>query len=271
MKRVISIVNHKGGVGKTATAFNLAGVLSEKYNVLLIDIDPQATLTNSFGIDYATTKEHGIHKLLNGDLQIEDVMLETSIKNIYLIPSNLLLADYEMKLLMAVGSEYTLASKLKRLQTIEEEAGIEFEYVIIDCPPSLGFYTYNSLVASQYVLIPVQTQFPAVFGLPSIIETIKLIEERLGKTTKILGIVPTMFDGRTSQSKEVTEYLREEFRRPKSPENYTTETIIRVSQDIGKATAEGKPVNYLFPNSRATEDYKTLAEEIEQRIKEMEK
>lgn len=264
--KTIAVINHKGGVGKTATAFNIAGVLSENNKVLVIDIDPQATLTESFGIEWKVAQESGIHTLLSNKAHIEDVMLESKFSpNIYIIPSNLVLATFELTLASSIGSEYILKTKLSRLQQIEKEVEEKlFDYIIIDCPPSLGFFTYNSLIASDYILIPVQTQFPAVFGLPNIFNTLELLEERLQLKPKVIGIVPTMFDARTTQSKEVLDYLRETYKQ------FVTNSIVRVSQDIGRASAEGKPVNYLYPKSRATEDFYSLTSELLERIEKYE-
>ncbi|WMT50183.1 MAG: AAA family ATPase [Thermoplasmatales archaeon] len=188
---IISIANQKGGCGKTTTAANLGALLAQKHKVLLVDIDPQGNLTTHFSINKAGLKRTVYDVMLNG--RIEEAILRKD--GIDIVPSTIDLAGAEVELTGKVGREYILNNELKKVAR-------KYDFIIIDTPPSLGIFTINSLVASDYVLIPVQAEFFALEGLTQLMRVIKLVNSRLSRNLKLLGMVITMFNSRTRSSRK---------------------------------------------------------------------
>ena len=247
---IISIANQKGGCGKTTTAANLGALLSEKHKVLLVDIDPQGNLTTHFGINKADQKRTIYDVMLNG--RIEEAIVRKD--GIDIVPSTVDLTGAEVELTRKIGREYILDNELKRIAR-------KYDYVIIDTPPSLGIFTINSLVASDYVLIPVQAEFFALEGLTQLMRVVELVNSRLSRNLKLLGMVITMFNSRTRSSKEVLEDVRK---------HYSTsllKTVIPRNVTITDSTMAGSPVVRYRKNAPASKSYIALTKEIERILK----
>ena len=247
---IISVANQKGGCGKTTTVANLGSVLSEKHKVLLIDIDPQGNLTTHFGIDKSSLKSTIYDVMLNG--RLEDAIITRD--NLDIVPSTIDLAGAEVELNGKIGREYILDNELKRISK-------KYDFVLIDTPPSLGIFTLNSLVASDYVLIPVQAEFFALEGLTQLMRVIKLVNSRLSRNVKLLGMLLTMYNSRTRSSKEVLSDLRKHY-----PKNLLN-TIIPRNVTITDSTMAGKPAVNFRKDAPASKSYFELADEIKRRLK----
>ena len=247
---IISIANQKGGCGKTTTAANLGALLSEKHKVLLIDIDPQGNLTTHFGINKADQKHTIYDVMLNG--RIEEAIVRKD--GIDIVPSTIDLAGAEVELTGKIGREYILDNELKRIAR-------KYDYVIIDTPPSLGIFTINSLVASDYVLIPVQAEFFALEGLTQLMRVVELVNSRLSRNLKLLGMVITMFNSRTRSSNEVLENVRKHYPRQ------LFRTIIPRNVTVTDSTMAGSPAVKYRRNAPASKAYVELAKEVERRLR----
>ena len=190
MGKIVSIANQKGGVGKTTTSINLSTILAKKgKKVLMIDADPQGNASSGVGVDKEV--EESVYDILIGDTEIKNVVIKTNIKNLYVCPSNINLAGAEVELVSVMSREYRLKEKL-------DEVKDEYDYIIIDCPPSLGLITLNAFTASDSVLIPVQCEYYALEGLGQLINTINLVKKHLNKNIDIEGALLTMYDARTN-------------------------------------------------------------------------
>ena len=247
---IISIANQKGGCGKTTTAANLGALLSEKHKVLLVDIDPQGNLTTHFGINKADQKHTIYDVMLNG--RIEDAIVRKD--GIDIVPSTIDLAGAEVELTGKIGREYILDNELKRIAR-------KYDYVIIDTPPSLGIFTINSLVASDYVLIPVQAEFFALEGLTQLMRVVELVNSRLSRNLKLLGMVITMFNARTRSSNEVLEDVRKHYSKS------LFKTVIPRNVTITDSTMAGSPAVRYNKNASASRAYVKLASELEKKLK----
>ncbi|WMT49896.1 MAG: ParA family protein [Thermoplasmatales archaeon] len=247
---IISIANQKGGCGKTTTAANLGALLSQKHKVLLIDIDPQGNLTTYFGINKAEQKRTIYDVMFSG--RIEDAILQKD--GVDIVPSTIDLAGAEVELTGRMGREYILDNELKRISK-------DYDYVIIDTPPSLGIFTINSLVASDYVLIPVQAEFFALEGLTQLMRVIELVNSRLSRNLKLLGMVITMFNSRTRSSKEVLEDVKKHYTKN------LLKTVIPRNVTITDSTMAGSPVVRYRKTAPASKSYIALAREIERIVK----
>lgn len=251
--RVIAFAQHKGGVGKTTTTINVGAALAMKrYRVLLIDMDPQANMTESLG--FASGEHPGTVEALAGDVALE-LKIELNKDNqpprqMYLIPSSLDLAGAELQLVSAVGRELILREFIKPLRK-------EYDFILIDCPPSLGLLTVNALAAADYVFIPIQAEYLAVKGLKSIISVINLIKKQLNKTLKIGGGIITRYDARKVLNREAAATVTKEFNIE------VLNTRIRDNVALAEAPIEGKSIFEYAPNSNGAEDYETLAREID--------
>ncbi len=245
---VIAVANQKGGVGKTATTFNLGHAFFEHgRKVLMIDIDPQGSLTDYAGYE-PSQLENTVYQVLHGHLKAREAMLQVSGKP-DLIPSNIDLAAVELELAGELQREFRL------LDVLEDLLG-QYDYILIDCPPSLGLLTINALIAARWVLIPVATQYSALRGLERLYETIAKIQKRPNPDLEILGIIPTLFDQRTLHSKEALELIEERSGdiRVFSPIPYT----VRMQE----SPVAKKPIFLYEPGSKAGKAYQNLALEV---------
>jgi chromosome partitioning protein len=249
MGKAIAITNQKGGVGKTTTAINLSACLAEKgKRVLTIDIDPQGNTTSGLGID-KDELEYSVYELLIGECTIEDCMKESIVKNLYVLPSNVNLAGAEIELIGVEEKEYILK---QRVQPMKEF----FDYIIIDCPPSLNTLTVNAMTTADAVLVPIQCEYYALEGLSQLIHTINLVKERLNASLEIEGVVFTMYDARTNLSLQVVENVR------RNLEQKIYNSIIPRNVRLAEAPSHGLPISMYDAKSAGADAYRDLADEV---------
>lgn len=252
--RVISVANQKGGVGKTTTAVNLSASLAvAEARVLLIDFDPQGNSTSGLGIDEAAIN-HDIYDVLVNEVPAVDSVMHTEIEGLDIIPARIELSAAEVELIQVISRE----TKLKRsIASLKEN----YDYIFIDCPPSLGLLTVNALTASDTVLIPMQCEYYAMEGLKQLLSTINLIKENLNPSLTLEGILLTMYDAKTNLSKEVVAQVKSHF-----PEN-TFNTIVPRNVALSEAPSFGKPIILYQAKSRGSECYIELAKEMLEKAK----
>ena len=249
MQRVISIVNQKGGTGKTTTAVNFSVVLAELgKKVLLVDFDPQGNASSGIGVENGE-KTGGIYEVLTGEKNIKEVVKKSCIKNVYVLPASQSLAGASIELVSFENREFRLKSALEILDK-------DFDFVLIDCPPSLGLLTINSLVASNFVMIPVQCEYYALEGLGQLLQTIELVKENLQPKLEILGVLLTMHDKRIKLSSEVVKEVQEKF------PYRVFESIIPRNVRLAEAPSFGKSVLQYASWSKGARAYRRLGEEI---------
>lgn len=249
MARVIAIANQKGGVGKTTTSINLSACLAEKdKRVLVVDIDPQGNTTSGLGIN-KNNLEKTIYHMMIGDCSLNDCLIKTDFDNLYLLPSNVNLAGAEIELIGVGNKEYILKDNLNRVRD-------DYDYIIIDCPPSLNSLTVNAMTAADTVLVPIQCEFYALEGLTQLIHTIKLVKKRLNPNLEMEGVVFTMFDARTNLSLQVVENVKENLNQN------IYKTIIPRNVRLAEAPSHGLPINIYDPKSSGAEGYRQLADEV---------
>lgn len=255
---IIAIANQKGGVGKTTTAINLAVYLGKLgKRILLVDLDPQSNLTSGIGFvsneDSVNPIYEGLSKsiydVLDGKASVKEVFVVTKYENVHLIPASIDLAGAEIELVNTMSRETILKNAL-------EEVKSEYDYIFIDCPPSLGLLTVNALVASSQVFIPVQCEYFALEGLGQLINTIKLIKKRLNSTLEIGGVIMTMYDIRTNLSKQVANELTKFFG------DKVFKTIVPRNVRLSEAPSHGKAIIEYDPRSQGALAYESLAREI---------
>lgn len=256
MGKVIAIANQKGGVGKTTTAINLAASLAvlEK-KVLIIDSDPQANTTSGLNFSPEDDQKRTLYEVLIGQLDIRDALIQTEMNNLHLIPSHINLVGAEIEMLKIDNRESVLRTALAPLVN-------EYDYIIIDCSPSLGLITVNALVAANSVIIPVQPEFFALEGLGKLLQTIRIVENSLNTELTIEGFLVTMFDGRTKVHTQVVGELREHFK------DMVFKTIIQRNIRLSEAPSHGKPIILYDVMSNGTTNYLNLAKEVLQRNSE---
>ena len=249
MARIIALVNQKGGVGKSTSAVNLASYLAAmgKY-VLLVDIDPQANATSGLGIDPQTTPLNLYHSLVGGLLP-EEVIRQTGLFAYDIMPAAPDLAGATIELVNMKDREFKLYELLRRIRT-------NYDYILIDCPPSLGLLTINGLVAADEVIIPVQCEYYALEGLGQLLRTVELVQENLGSPIKIKGALLTMYDRRNRLSRHVRKEMERNF------SGHVFETIIPRCIKLAEAPSFGQSILQYNPNSRGAKAYKQLAQEI---------
>lgn len=249
MTKIVAITNQKGGVGKTTTAVNLAACIALLgRRVLLVDCDPQGNASSGLGVN---RKKSGlsIYDALLGQGEAARIIKSTSIPQLNLLPSNIELAGAEVELALVEQREYRLRKAIKEVRQY-------YDYIFLDCPPSLGLLTINALTAANSVMIPLQCEYYALEGLSMLVDTIQLVKRRLNPALVIEGIVFTMFDGRTNLSIEVVDEVKKHF----SQEVYRT--VIPRNIRLSEAPSHGVPIVQYDPKSRGSEVYRELAEEV---------
>ena len=252
MGRIIAIANQKGGVGKTTTAINLSACLAESgQRVLAIDLDPQGNMTSGLGVD-KNELENTVYELMLDECSIKESMTNTVMDNLKLIPSNVNLAGAEIELLGINEKEYILKNAVDYIRD-------DFDYIIIDCPPSLNMLTINAMTTATSILVPIQCEYYALEGLSQLIHTIDLVQERLNPDLLMEGVVFTMYDGRTNLSVQVVDNVKNNL-------NTTVyNTIIPRNIRLAEAPSHGVPINMYDTKSAGTESYRMVAKEIMER------
>lgn len=249
MGRIIAVANQKGGVGKTTTATNLSACLAEKgKKVLAIDIDPQGNMSSALGID-KNNVENTVYELFLGECTLEECLQSEVLEKLSVLPSNVNLAGAEIELIGIEDKEFILKNHIEKVRE-------EYDFVIIDCPPSLNTLTVNAMTTADTVLVPIQCEFFALEGLSQLIHTINLVRERLNPTLEIEGVVFTMFDARTNLSLQVVENVKENL-------NQTIyKSIIPRNVRLAEAPSHGKPIILYDSRSAGAEAYRELADEV---------
>ena len=256
MAKVISLVNQKGGVGKTTTSINLSASLAFLgKKVLLIDLDPQGNTTTGVGINKGDINL-SIYDVLTNKCSTKDAMLKTKYKKLYVLPATINLAGLDIELLEKSQNEPGFAKGAQLKYHLAELEEYNFDYIIIDCPPSLGLITTNALTASDSVIIPVQCEFFALEGITQLLNSIIMVQNGMNPNLRIEGVLLTMLDGRTNIGLEVIEEIRKYFK------DKVFNTIIPRLVRLVEAPSHGKPINEYDPMSRATEAYANLAKEV---------
>jgi len=253
MSRIIAIINQKGGSGKTTTAVNLGAYLAiSNKSVLLVDLDPQANSTIHLGLKPHEV-ERSVYDVMMDEKLFSDIIQQTAVDNLLIAPANINLSGVEIELAGIVGREMVLRDAVEKIVS-------NYNYILIDCPPSLGLLTVNALTVAKEIIIPVQTEFFALEGMGKLFRTVDIIKKRLNRNLEITGIVPTMFDGRTNLSREVMDKIREYFG------ERVYKTIIRKNVRLAEASSHGKPILLYDPRSAGAEDYEALSREVDSSV-----
>ena len=249
MSRIIAVANQKGGVVKTTTAINLSASLAAKgKKVLVIDMDPQGNTTSGFGVD-KNELENTVYELILGECSVHECLLKDVIENLSMIPSNVNLAAAEIELIGVEKKEYILKNEIDWIKD-------QFDYIVIDCPPSLSMLTVNAMTTANTVLVPIQCEYYALEGLSQLIHTVNLVRERLNPILDIEGILFTMYDARTNLSMQVVENVKNHLNQK------IYKTMIPRNIRLAEAPSYGMPINLYDPKSTGAESYMALAEEV---------
>ncbi|MBN7276096.1 ParA family protein [Lactobacillus acetotolerans] len=249
MVSVISVANQKGGVGKTTTTINLsASIANRGYRVLIVDIDPQGNATSGLGIEKSSIKQD-IYNVLIDEIPLKDTILHTSTKRLVLVPATINLSGAETELISMMARETRLKSALDAVSN-------DYDFIFIDCPPSLGQLSINAFTASDSILIPVQSEYYAMEGLSQLLNTIRLVQKHFNKDLGVEGVLLTMLDSRTNLGAEVVKEVQSYF------DKKVYKTIIPRITKLAEAPSYGQPITEYAPNSRGAEVYDDLAKEV---------
>ena len=255
MGRIIAIANQKGGVGKTTTAINLSACLAEKgQKVLAIDMDPQGNMSSGLGLD-KNSVEKTIYDLIIGESEVEEVLQKNALENLDILPANVDLSAAEIELIGIDEKEYIVKKAIEKIKDA-------YDYVIIDCPPSLSMLTINAMTTADSVLVPTQCEYYALEGLSQLIHTVELVKERLNPVLEIEGVVFTMYDARTNLSLQVVENVKDNL------QQNIYKTIIPRNIRLAEAPSYGMPINQYDAKSAGADSYRRLADEVMNRGQE---
>lgn len=247
--RVMAVINQKGGVGKSTTVINLSACLGEsKKKVLVIDFDPQGNSTSGYGVEKEEL-EHDIYDVILHEYPIEDVIMETCEDNVFIVPATIQLATAEIELVTAMARESVLKDAIASIRD-------EFDYILIDCPPSLGLLTINALIAANSLLIPIQCEYYALEGVAKLLESMQMVKRRMNPELEIFGVLMTMYDSRTTLSKQVVDEVQNYFGKK------MFKTIIPRNVKLSEAPSHGMPVIQYARVSKGSLAYMKLAKEV---------